>query len=261
MKALMLAAGLGQRLFGDNNDDFPKALLTFKGQSLLGRHIELLQACNIDELVLIVGHRKEDLVAEAMNFARDGFVRWIENPRYQEGPILSLAQGEEMLRSGSDVLFMDADVLYHPLILEKLIVSPQKNCFIFDQVFQSDEDPVKLCLKEGVIVDFGKVIEEQYDTVGEWPGFMKMEGRVAGLLMDAVEKIIASGEIEGSYERAITAVLKSEPLKTFGYEDVTNIPWIEIDYPSDLEKAISEVFPRISDYLVQIAEKNSTPKD
>ena len=257
----MLAAGLGQRLFGDNNYDLPKALLAFKGQSLLGRHIEVLQACNVDELVLIVGHRKEDLIGEAMKFARDGFVRWIENPRYQEGPILSLAQGEEVLRSGSDVLFMDADVLYHPLILEKLIISPQKNCFIFDQVIQSDEEPVKLCLKEGVIVDFGKAIDEQYDTVGEWPGFMKMEGRVAGLLMDAVEKIIASGEIEGSYERAITAVLKSEPLKTFGYEDVTNIPWIEIDYPSDLEKAISEVFPRISDYLVQVGVKDPTSKE
>ena len=261
MKALMLAAGLGQRLFGDNNYDLPKALLTFKGQSLLGRHIEALQACDVDELVLIVGHRKEDLIAEAVKFAPDGFVRWIENSRYQEGPILSLAQGEEVLRSGSDVLFMDADVLYHPLILEKLIVSPQKNCFIFDQVIQSDEEPVKLCLKEGVIVDFGKAIDEQYDTVGEWPGFMKMEGRVAGLLMDAVEKIIASGEIEGSYERAITAVLKSEPLKTFGYEDVTNIPWIEIDYSSDLEKAISEVFPRISDYLVQAAVKDPTFKE
>ena len=260
MKALMLAAGIGRRLFGDNNYDLPKALLRFKGQSLLERHIELLQAYNIDELVLIVGHRKEDLVAEAMKFARDGFVQCIENPRYKQGPILSLAQGEEVLRSGSDVLLMDSDVLYHPLMLEKLIVSRQKNCFIFDQVFQSEEDPVKLCLKEGLIVDFGKAIEEPYDTVGEWPGFMKMESRIAGLLMDAVEKIIASGETEGSYERAITAVLKSEPLKTFGHEDITNIPWIEIDEPRDLEKAISEVFPRISDYLLEARAENPTPE-
>ena len=254
----MLAAGLGRRLSSDNNDDLPKALLTFEGQSLLERHIELLQACNIEELVIIVGHRKEDVIAEATNVARDDFIRWIANPRYFEGPILSLAMGEDVLRSGSDVLFMDSDVLYHPLLLEKLISSPQKNCFIFDQEFQSKEDPVKLCIKDGVVVDFGKVTEEQFDTVGEWPGFMKMEGRVAGLLMDAIEEIIAFGEIEGAYERAMTAVLKSEPLRTFGYEDVTNIPWIEIDYPSDLEKAISEVFPRISDYLLEARAESPT---
>ena len=78
--------------------------------------------------------------------------------------------------------------------------------------------------------------------------------------MDAVEKIIVSGEIEGSYERAITAVLKSEPPKTFGYEDITNIPWIEIDDPRDLEKAISEVFPRISDYLLEARAESPTPE-
>ena len=252
MKALMLAAGLGRRLFGDENHEPPKALLRFEGQSLLERHIELLQAHNVEELVLIVGHEKDLLLDEAHRVSHPGFVRSFENPRYREGPILSLATGEEVLRSGSDVLFMDADVLYHPLLLEKLLVSPKRSCFLIDREFQSDDDPVKICLKDGRLVDFGKIVEAEYDTVGEWPGFMKMEPRIASLVMDAALEIIASGEIEGAYERAMRAVLMSEPDGTFGYEDVTGIPWVEIDYPSDLKKATSKVFPRISDYLAEI---------
>ncbi len=252
MKVLMLAAGLGRRLFGDNNDDLPKALLRFEGQSLLERHIELLQAHNVEQLALVVGHRKGDLIREADRVARPGFIRAIENPRYREGPILSLATGEEVLRGGDDVMFMDADVLYHPLMLEKLIVSPARNSFVFDREFQSDDDPVKLCLKDDVLVDFGKVIEADYDTVGEWPGFMKMDGRIAARVMDAAAAIIERGEIEGAYERAMCAVLKSEPIGTFSVEDITGIPWIEIDYPTDLTKATSKVFPRISDYLARI---------
>ena len=259
MKALMLAAGVGRRLFGDDNDDLPKALLRFEGQSLLERHIEMLQICNIEELVLVVGHRKEDLIAEALKVAHDGFIRWIDNPRYREGPILSLAAGEEVLRSGSDVLFMDSDVLYHPLLLEKLIASPHRTCFIVDREFQSDDDPVKVCLKDDIVVDFGKVIGEDHDMVGEWPGFMKMESCIAGLMMDAAQKIIDADEIEGAYERAMKAVLKSEPPETFGFEDVTNIPWVEIDYPSDFEKATDKVFPRISDYLAQLSVTRITP--
>jgi choline kinase len=261
MKALMLAAGLGRRLFGDDNHEPPKALLRFEGQSLLERHIELLQAHNIEELVLIVGHKKEALIAEADAVAHAGFVRPVENTRYREGPILSLATGEALLRSGDDVLFMDADVLYQPLLLEKLIVSPHRNCFLLDREFQSDDDPVKLCLKDGVVVDFGKVIEAQYDTIGEWPGFMKMDGRVAGLVMDAAREIIDHGEIEGPYERAMCAVLKSEPVNTFDHEDVTGIPWIEIDYPNDLKKATSKVFPRISDYLAKVTITEIAPQD
>lgn len=253
MKALMLAAGLGRRLFGDDNDDLPKALLEFEGQTLMERHIELLQAHNVEELVLIVGHRKKDLIRECEAVAHSGFIRAIENPRYREGPILSLAAGEEVLRSGGDVMFMDADVLYHPLLLESLIVSPVRNCFLLDRQFQSDDDPVKLCLNDGVVVDFGKVVEVAHDTVGEWPGFMKMDGRVAGLVMDAAQAIIDSGEIEGSYERAMRAVLMAEPEDTFGHEDVTGIPWIEIDYPNDLKKATAKVFPRIADYLARLS--------
>jgi len=252
MKALMLAAGLGRRLFGDENHELPKALLRFEGQTLLERHIELLQAHNVEELALIVGHQKEVLIAEAERIAHPGFIRPIENPRYREGPILSLAAGEPVLRGGGDVLFMDADVLYHPLMLEKLIVSPTRNCFVFDNEFQSDDDPVKLFLKDGEIVDFGKVMGADHDRLGEWPGFMKMDGRVANLVMDAAKDVIASGEIEGAYERAMCKVLKSEPAGTFGIEDITGIPWIEIDYPTDLEKATAKVFPRIGDYLARV---------
>ena len=44
MKALMLAAGLGRRLYGDENQELPKALLQFGGQTLIERHISILQA-------------------------------------------------------------------------------------------------------------------------------------------------------------------------------------------------------------------------
>ena len=57
MKAVMLAAGVGRRLYGDQNDDLPKALLRFEGKTLLERHVGILKALGVDELVLIVGHQ------------------------------------------------------------------------------------------------------------------------------------------------------------------------------------------------------------
>lgn len=263
MKALMLAAGMARRLYGEENDELPKSLIRFDGQSLLQRHIELLQAYGVDELVLIVGHRKEDLLAEAETVARDGFVRSFFNPRYKEGPLLSLATGDSVLRSGDDVMFMDADVLYHPILLEKLILSPHRNCFIVDRQFQSDDDPVKLCLRENKVVDFGKTVDVLYDTVGEWPGFLKMSPAIAVKVADSVQGFIDRGEEVGPYEDAFREVLLSEPADTFAHEDVTDIPWIEIDYPSDLKKATTNIFPRISDYLAEITvtEAEAKPAD
>ncbi len=245
MKALMLAAGLARRLYGDENDDLPKALLSFGGETLLQRHIEILKDCNVEQLLLVVGHRSDDLISEAERIAPDGFVKTIFNPRYQEGPILSLACGSPVLRSGSPLVFMDADVLYHPEILHRLVRSSHETCFVFDSEFQSTDDFVKLCLRDGQVVDFGKVLTREYEAICEWPGLMKMSPDIAAKVADHADYIVTSGEIEGAYERAITAVLHSEPMGTFGCEDITGIPWVEIDYESDLKKAATQVIPRI----------------
>ena len=260
MKALMLAAGISRRLYGDENDELPKALLRFDDQSLLQRHIELLQAYGVKELVMIVGHRQEDLIAEAGTVAHEGFVRPIFNPRYKEGPLLSMAKGIEVLRGGTDVLFMDADVLYHPLVLEKLITSPHRNCFIMDRQFQSTKDQVTVCLNSGEVVDFGKGLGDDFELFGEWPGFLKISPEIAAKVADRTQGFIDCDDIKGSYEQVFRQVLKGEPRGTFSIEDVTGIPWIEIDYPEDLEKANRKTFQRISEYLVEITVVEAPPE-
>ncbi|MCH7551322.1 MAG: phosphocholine cytidylyltransferase family protein [Proteobacteria bacterium] len=257
MKAVMLAAGVGRRLYGDENDDLPKALLRFEGKTLLERHVGILKALGVDELVLVVGHRKEDLLAEAEKVAPDGFVRSVFNPRFKEGPILSLWTADEELRSGEDVLFMDSDVLYPPELMSRLIRSVHDSCFLIDRDFEPGEEPVKLCIRDGEPVDFGKQVIDDYDDVGEWPGFLKMSGHVAAKIADAARVYIDKGECDVTYEEAMRDVLAAEPEGTFGYEDITGIPWIEIDFPSDLLRAQKIVMPLVGDF---VAEQTPSPE-
>ena len=245
MKALMLAAGLGRRLYGNENQEPPKALLQFGEQTLIERHIRNLQNCGVDELNLIVGHRKNDLLAEVMRVSPDGFVKSYYNPRYREGPKYSLARGEDVLRAGDDILFMDADVLYHPKLLQKLVNSEHKTCFVIDQEFQSTDDFVKVCINDGEIVNFGKSLGNDYDIVGEWPGFFKMSGEIGAKIADSVLGFITRGEDDGAYEDAFCEVLKASDPGTFRYEDITGIPWVELDYDADLEKATKNIFPQL----------------
>ena len=53
MKAIMLAAGVARRLYGEENDNLPKALLEFEVKTLLARHIEILRQLGVDELVMV----------------------------------------------------------------------------------------------------------------------------------------------------------------------------------------------------------------
>ena len=247
MKAVMLAAGVGRRLYGDDRHQPPKALLEFGGKTLLRRHIELLTEIGIDELVLVVGHRKAEIVAEAEAVAPKGFVRFLYNPRYRGGPVLSLWTAREVLRSGVDILFMDADVLYHRHLLERLIVSAHANCFLVDRDFEAGDEPVKLCITGGQPVEFGKKVEGTFEVVGEWPGFLKLSPPIAAKLADACQGFVDRGELAAPYEPAMREVLRTEPKVSFGYEDITGVPWIEIDFPSDLLRAEKHVLPHLND--------------
>lgn len=249
MRALMLAAGMGRRMFGDENQALPKSLLKFGGKTLIERHIEVLSSYGITSLTLVVGHRHEELLAEANRVAPAGFIHSVYNPRYREGPKYSMAKGADVLCSGEDVLMMDADVLYHPDLLKPLIQSNDPACFIFDREFQSTDDFVKVCLDGGRVVDFGKIVGEGYETVGEWPGFMKMSPAIGAQVVKANAGLIARGQDEGAYEDGICEVLKASPDGTFAHAEITGIPWVEIDYEPDLQKAEQKILPRLSETL------------
>jgi len=133
-------------------------------------------------------------------------------------------------------------------LMERLVNSVHDTCFVMDREFQSTDDFVKVCLRDERIVDFGKQVGDAHDTVGEWPGFFKMSANVATAIAISVENFIARGIVEGAYEEAFREVLMESTPGTFGYEDITGIPWVEIDFENDLEKATARVFPRIADF-------------
>ncbi len=257
MKVVMLAAGVGRRLFGDENEEPPKALLRFDGKSLLARHVEILLDLGISELALVVGHHKEDLLSEAERVAPDGFVCPIFNPRYRESPILSLHAAADVMEAGDDVLFMDADVLYHPEMMGRLMRSPYRNCFTLDWEWEFGDEPVKLCFRGGELIDFGKQVTDDYDQIGEWPGFLRMSGEIAAKVAAAAKAHVDEDNLTATYETAMRDVLVSEPAGTFGFEDITGIPWTEIDFPEDVVHAEDVILPRIKEFASDQPEADS----
>lgn len=246
MKAVMLAAGLGSRLYGKGEDQPPKVLLRFEGKTLLQRHVEILKACGIEELVMVLGYRKDEIEAELRAIGADGFVRTYYNPDYHDGPVVSLWKARDVLKSGQDILFMDADVLYPPLLIERLIGSPHGTCLLYDGNIDAGEDPVRICVRDGLIADFGKMIEGDFDSVGEWPGFMKMSPEIASRIADATARYVEAGDVRLAYEPAMRDVMMESAPGTFGFEDITGVPWIEIDFPSDLVRAQHIIYPQVA---------------
>lgn len=243
MRVGILAAGMGRRLGGETLP--PKILLRFGGRSLLARHVDILRHCGIERIDLVVGYRAELIEEEIARIGAKDMVVTIHNPYFEQGPIVSLESLRGTFTSGEPVVFMDGDVLYDHRMIERLLAAPQTNCFLLDRATEEGEDPVKICMRDGILVDFHKRPHRPHDWWGEWVGFCRFDPQTAAKVAATTRRYIDAGRWDAIYEDAFQEIVLTEPPGAFGVVDISDLPWVEIDFPEDLEKARSEIFARL----------------
>ena len=239
MKAIILAAGVGKRL-ARAGDARPKCLLRVGGRSLLERTLAALDVAGVHEAVIVVGYRAERIRAEIGTRRAGVEVRYVHNPRYEQGAILSLWSARAEL--DTDVLVMDADVLFPVRLLQRLVRSPQPNCFLLDAGSVNTGEEQMLLTRNGRVETIVRGGSGDYDVIGESVGFLKVGRADAPLLGSILDDHVARGRHEVEHEDAFPDFLAQ---RRVGFERVDDLPWTEIDFPEDLETAKRDVLPAI----------------
>ncbi|HUA89491.1 MAG TPA: phosphocholine cytidylyltransferase family protein [Steroidobacteraceae bacterium] len=247
MRAIILAAGRGLRLKQAADMELPKCLLAFGGRTLLERHLQLLGRAGVSEVVLALGFLHQTVEAQLAGMHAPLRPSIVLNSRYELGSVLTLHTAAGALSRGGDVLVMDADVLYHERIMAALVAGTRPaNRILIDRDFEPGPEPVKVCVRNGVPVELRKQVapDLSYDTIGESIGFFRFSERGARRLAAIVADYVESGRANMPHEEAVRdLLLESGP--EFEVADVTGAPWIEIDFPVDVERAAREILPHI----------------
>jgi choline kinase len=244
----MYAAGVGIRL-KSAVPTLPKILLEFGGKTLLEWHAQRLTEAGVDRLTVVSGYEHQ-LVDQHLARLRERHrldLRSVMNPLFTEGSVLSLAASIPVLQSVSAneaVLLMDGDVLYPRQFLPRLIGSPHRTALLIDRDYSTaDDDPVLVPIADRRPFDFVKRWKGEADMVGESIGFFKV---AHDDLPELIAITLSTGEGPGrsaSYDDVLRQMVRAG---RFGYEDVTGLPWIEIDFPADVERAARETLPAIA---------------
>jgi choline kinase len=247
MRAIILAAGRGVRLQLPEDSQLPKCLLRFDGMTLLERHLRMLKSAGVTDVVLALGFRHELVEAELDRLAWRPLPEIVLNMNFELGSVLTVHTIAEALTRGGDVLLMDADVLYDERILRALVAgSTPVNRLLIDRDFEAGDEPVKLCVQNGVPVELRKQLaaDLQFDTIGESVGFFRFTQAGAQQLAELVAAYTDTGRPHMPHEEAVRDLLKerSQPIEV---ADVTGFPWIEIDFPIDVDRATQEVLPQL----------------
>jgi len=127
--AVIAAAGFEKQLL-PLIEDKPKCLLDIKGKTILERQMVALNDCDIKDIALVRGYKKEAITLPN--------IRYYDNDRYEEtGDLYSLFCAENELNGR--VLFLYGDIVFETAVLEKLLRSPADITLVVDLAWQETQ--------------------------------------------------------------------------------------------------------------------------
>ena len=238
MRGVILAAGRGSRLNGVASDS-PKCLVEAGGITLVERQIGALRRAGIDEITVVVGCQ-----ADRVRRACGHGVTYVENPQYaQTNSMYSLWLARPLLYEGFVVL--NCDVLFHPVLLDDLLTAHHGNALLLayreaDQPLFGDEE-MKVKVRCGRVTDMSKTMDPA-EADGENLGIVKFGPEGAAALVDIMDRLIDAGGVRDWAPRAFAEFARTYSLHAIG---TRGLPWIEIDFPEDYERAVRDVLPLI----------------
>lgn len=239
MKAVILAAGVGKRLW-EVTQHRPKCLIEIGGRSLLHRYLESLAAVGIRRAAIVVGYKQDLIRAAVEQDSCDVDVRFLVNEQFHRGSISSLWVARTAL--DDDTIVMDADVLFHPDILQRLVSSSCENALLMDETVKQTGEECMVVVAGGRVVALTKNMPEQYDYAGEGVGFLRVRHADTPRVVSSLRGYVDQGVWNMEYEDALRQYFEEVRV---GYERIGGLPWTEIDFIEDIKKAELEVLPRL----------------
>ena len=227
MKVILLAAGRGRR-FGRRTATLPKCLIPLgRGSNLLTRYLDSFRKLGLRDIAVVVGHQKEKIVESCVENGRDLSIKFLVNPEYRKGSLVSLfAACGELDR---DCLIMDADVWFRTGALAKLLRA-KKSAFLLDPRSKSSGEEMMVMARDTRLACISKRVDARLRTVGEAVGFLKLKKNDARLLAKILEKMVRQGKTHLEYEESFNELMKRRRL---GYEKIAGF-WREMDFEEDL---------------------------
>ena len=231
MRAIILSAGQGSRLL-PLTADRPKCLIEFSGRTLLDWQLDALIANGIDDIVVVVGFRFDQveaaLAARGETRAR---VRTLFNPFYQVADNLGsvwLALGE----MNEDFLILNGDNLIPPSLVARALKSKTPISVTVDIKDDYDADDMKVRRDGERLIAIGKTLAAE-SVDAESIGLLVVTGDGPRLFAEAVEAFMRTPEGTRSWYLKVIDRLAVDT--EIGTVSIAGEAWGEVDFPADVE--------------------------
>jgi len=244
---LIVAAGLGSRL-KDHTEDLPKCMLDFGGKTLLQRQLSSYKKCDINDISIIRGYKKNKINYKGLNF--------FDNNDYRNNNILnSIFFGEEVING--NIIISYSDILFEPYVVQRALDSDHDISVVVDidwKEYYIDRKDHPLSEAENVIfnsnnevVKIGKIATDKEEVHGEFIGMIKLNHRGCEIFKQnfhRVKKFFWNKPFQRAkiFQKAYLTDMIQE-LVDIGVKVhcvIIERGWKEIDTVEDYKKALSD---------------------
>lgn len=230
--AIILAAGKGGRLAPLTNE-IPKCLLQIGKTTIIQFQIKKLEQVGINNIVIVTGYHEEKVRRTC-----GADFTYIYNKNFATtNSLYSLHLAREY--AGKGCLVLNSDVIFHFDLIKKLLDSDFPDAIIVDFRENLGEEEMKVIASGSHLHKISKDISPP-QAQGENLGIVKLSSKGAGLLMKIAEREFKNGNKNLWVPQGIDRMLPRYP---FYVVPTNNLPWIEIDYVHDLERARKDIYP------------------
>ncbi len=229
--ALILAAGRGSRLGLDR----PKCLAEVGGRALVRHQLDAIEGAGADRITVVVGHEHERVEA-----AVEGKADVVLNERFAETNSLYSFWLARHVVSG-DVLILNSDVLFAPTLLGDLL-AVEGSALAIDSNSGEEDEHMKARTRDGRLLRLSKDLLPMHSH-GESLGLVHLSPLAAQAAFVSAGALLRRGHEQDWVGAAFSEVAQHHRISCL---DVAGEPWVEIDFPGDLDLARNYTWPAIA---------------
>ncbi|MDR2023831.1 MAG: aminotransferase class I/II-fold pyridoxal phosphate-dependent enzyme [Hungatella sp.] len=241
MQAIILAAGMGRRL-KKLTENQPKCMITVNGIPMIERMLKQLDHCHLNRIIIVTGHKGEELQSFVSSLPLSTPVTYIDNPVYKTtNNIYSLYLAKDQLLM-DDTILLESDLIFEQEVLNQIINDPYPNLALVAHFESWMDGTVVLLDKQDNIMKFltrkdfrFEDIHSYYKTVNIYKFSRNFSTTHYVPFLEAYSRALGNNEY---YEQVLKVIslLDDHDLKATRLE---NGFWYEIDDEQDLDIAES----------------------
>jgi choline kinase len=232
MKAILISAGKGERLYPLTKNT-PKSLLEVgKGLTILETQLHSLSENNIKDIVIITGFKAEQIEAKVRDYQNNLNITTVFNPFFDiSNNLLSVWMARHHM--SDDFISINGDDVFSAEVIENLLKCDNDISMVIDEKQEYDDDDMKVVHKDGEILEVSKKIDQDKAN-GESVGIIKFSKKGPKIYTDMLDQMVRDPQNRNVfYLKAIQEIINKG--YKINYSMCKESDWAEIDFHPDLK--------------------------